>query len=374
MIQTQLQAARVVLQVQGGTSLTLALGQMKFWATDRSWGALQDICFGVFRHLGLLRGVLAALADKPVTDRDLEALLLVALYQLEFTRAAPYAVVDHAVQACARLRKASAKGLVNALLRNFLRRREALALLARRTEEGRWSHQQWWIDELRRAYPDHYGSILAAGNARPPMTLRVNLRRISREDYLALLRACGFDAEPLGPAALLLGEAMRVEELPGFEQGLVSVQDLSAQYAAELLDLEVGQHVLDACAAPGGKTAHILERAGVDLTAVDRDATRLTRVHETLQRLALPAQRVLCADAADPSTWWNGVPFQRILLDAPCTASGIVRRHPDIKWLRRAQDITGLVAQQCRLLEALWRTLAAGGKLLYATCSVFPAE
>jgi 16S rRNA (cytosine967-C5)-methyltransferase len=372
-IQTQLQATRVVLQVQRGSSLTLALGQIRSRVPDRAWGALQDICFGVFRHLALLRGVLAALADKPITDRDLEALLLVALYQLEFTRAAPYAVVDHAVRACARLRKASARGLVNALLRNFLRRREAVLLLARRTEEGRWSYPQWWIEELRRAYPDQYGSILAAGNAHPPMTLRVNLRRISAEDYLALLRTRGFDAEQVGPAALLLGAALRVEQLPGFQQGLVSVQDLSAQYAAGLLDLELGQRVLDACAAPGGKTAHILERADVDVTAVDRDAARLARVRETLERLALQA-RLTCADAADPSTWWDGVPFQRILLDAPCTASGIARRHPDIKWLRRAQDVAGLVAQQRRLLEALWHTLAAGGKLLYATCSVFPAE
>jgi 16S rRNA (cytosine967-C5)-methyltransferase len=364
----------VVLQVQGGSSLTLALAQMRSRAPDRTSGALQDICFGVFRHLGLLRGVLAALADKPVADRDLEALLLVALYQLEFTRAAHYAVVDHAVKACSRLRKTSAKGLVNALLRNFLRRREALLLSARRTEEGRWSHQQWWIDELKRSYPGNYGSILAAGNAHPPMTLRVNLRRTSSEDYLALLRACGFDAEQVGPTGLLLGEAVEVEQLPGFQQGLVSVQDLSAQYAAALLDLEPGQHVLDACAAPGGKTAHILERADVELIAIDRDATRLRRVHETLQRLVLKASRVLCADATDASNWWDGVPFQRILLDAPCTASGIARRHPDSKWLRRAQDVAGLVAQQSRLLDALWHTLAAGGKLLYATCSVFPAE
>lgn len=373
MIQTQLQATRVVLQVLGGTSLTLALGQSRCHVPDRTWGALQDICFGVFRHLALLRAVLAALADKPVTDHDLEALLLVALYQLEFTRAAPYAVVDHAVQACARLRKVSARGLVNALLRNFLRRREALLLLARRTEEGRWSYPQWWIEELKHAYPAQYGSIMAAGNAHPPMTLRVNLRRISIENYLAALRARGLAAEQVGPAALILREAVRVEQLPGFQEGLVSVQDLSAQYAAGLLSLEPGQRVLDACAAPGGKTAHILERADVDLTAVDRDAARLARVHDTLERLGLRS-RLVCADAAETSTWWDGAAFQRILLDAPCTASGIARRHPDIKWLRRPQDVGRLVAQQRRCLEVLWHTLAAGGKLLYATCSVFPAE
>ena len=373
MIQLQLQALRVVLQVEAGASLTVALGRHKTRAPDAGWGALQDVCYGVFRHLGLLRALLGALAHKPLADRDVEALLLVALYQLEFTRAAPHAVVDDAVRACAPLRKTSARGLVNALLRNFSRRREALLQLARRTDEGRWSHPQWWIDELRRTYPDQYGSILAAGNQLPPMTLRVNLQRISTEGYLDLLRSAAMEAERVGPAALQLVRAVRVEELPGFAQGLVSVQDLSAQYAAGLLDLAPGQRVLDACAAPGGKTAHILERADVELIALDRDEARLVLVRETLRRLGLQAQ-LACADAADLPQWWDGVPFQRILLDAPCTASGIVRRHPDIKWLRRPLDIVSLGAQQQRLLEALWHTLAAGGKLLYATCSVFAAE
>jgi 16S rRNA (cytosine967-C5)-methyltransferase len=334
---------------------------------------LQDVCFGVLRHLGLLRGVLTALAARPLPDRDLETLLLVALYQLQFTRAAPYAVVDQAVRACARLRKSSAKGLVNALLRNFLRRPEALLSQARRTEEGRWSYPQWWIDEIKRAYPGCQAAILEAGNVRPPMTLRVNLRQTSCGDYLALLRASGILAEQVSATALILDEPVSVEQLPGFDAGLVSVQDLSAQYAAVLLDLVAGQRVLDACAAPGGKTAHLLERCDAEVTAIDKDPARLARVHETLGRLKLGA-RLLCADAADVSRWWDGVPFQRILLDAPCTASGIVRRHPDIKWLRRPQDAPALVAEQRRLLEALWRVLAAGGKLLYATCSVFPAE
>jgi 16S rRNA (cytosine967-C5)-methyltransferase len=372
-IDTQLRAVWIVLQVLAGRSLASELRKVRYAVQDNSGGALQDICFGVFRHLGLLRGLVAALATRAVTDRDIEALLLVALYQLQFTRAAPYAVVDHAVRACIRLRKNSAKGLVNALLRNFLRRPEALLSQARRTEEGRWSYPQWWIDELRRAYPARHGAILEAGSARPPMTLRVNLRLICCADYLALLRDASISAEQIGRAALLLAEPMSVEQLPGFAQGLVSVQDLSAQYAAALLDLAVGQTVLDACAAPGGKTAHILESADVELTAIDRDGARLARVRETLERLSLRA-RVVCADAAEPSSWWDGMPFQRILLDAPCTASGIVRRHPDIKWLRRPQDGPALAAQQRRLLEVLWHMLAAGGKLLYATCSVFPDE
>ncbi len=373
MIDTQLRATRVVLQVLAGRSLASELRKMRCGVPDDSWGALQDVCFGVFRHLGLLRGVLAAVAARPLTDRDLEALLLVALYQLHFTRAAPYAVVDHAVRACTRLRKSSAKGLVNALLRNFLRQPEKLLSQARRTEEGRWSYPQWWIDDVKRAYPGRYSAILEAGSMRPPMTLRVNLRLIQCEDYLALLRGAGVAAEQVGPAALLLDEPLGVEQLPGFGQGLVSVQDLSAQYAAGLLDLAAGQRVLDACAAPGGKTAHILETADVDLDAIDSDPARLARVRETLERLRLRA-RLICADASDPSGWWDGIPFQRILLDAPCTASGIVRRHPDIKWLRRPQDASALAVQQRRLLEALWHTLAAGGKLLYATCSVFPPE
>jgi 16S rRNA (cytosine967-C5)-methyltransferase len=372
-IETQLQATRVVLEVLGGRSLTGALAESRAPATERSWGAVQDISFGVLRHLGLLRGLLAALVTRPVTDRDLEALLLVALYQLQFSRAAPHAVVDCAVQACERLRKTSAKALVNAVLRNFLRRPEPLVSQAQRTEEGRWSYPQWWIDEARRTYPDRYGAILEAGNAHPPMTLRVNLRRIPREAYVALLRERGLEAKVIGAAALMLDEPQNVELLPGFRDGLVSVQDLAAQYAAPLLDLEAGQHVLDACAAPGGKSAHILERAAVVLTAVDRDAQRLDRVRETLERLRLSA-RLVHADATDPALWWDGTPFDRILLDAPCTASGIVRRHPDIKWLRRAEDIGALAAQQRRLLEALWQTLASGGKLLYATCSVFSAE
>jgi len=372
-IEAQLQAARAVLDVMAGRSLTAALAQRRPQTHERSWGAVQDIAFGVFRHLGLLRGVLAGSLTQPLSDRDLEALLLVALYQLEFSHAAPHAVVDHAVQTCVRLRKSSAKGLVNAVLRRFLRESEALLSQARRTEEGRWSYPQWWIDETRRTYPDRYGAILEAGNLYPPMTLRVNLTRISREEYAALLREQGLGAEAIGEAALLLARPISVDRLPGFRDGLVSVQDLAAQYAAPLLDLCAGLRVLDACAAPGGKAAHILESARVQLTAVDSDTERLERVRETLHRLRLSASLV-CGDASEPGCWWDGVPFDRILLDAPCTASGIVRRHPDIKWLRRMDDIPALAEQQRRLLEALWHTLAAGGKLLYATCSIFSAE
>lgn len=373
MIETQLQATAAISAVLGGRSLTRALDQVRARKGELQWGVLQDVCFGVLRHLGLLRGTLRASTRKPLADLDVEVLLLVALYQLQFTRAPAHAVVDQAVQACVRLHKASAKGLVNGVLRNFLRGPEALLTLARRTEEARWSYPQWWIDQVRQHYPDCFEAVLDAGNARPPMTLRVNLRRITRDDYLALLESDGLPAEAIGLAAVQLAQPVAVDRLPGFRAGLVSVQDLSAQYAQGLLDCASGQRVLDACAAPGGKSAHLLEGTDLDLTAIDSDPERLERVRETLQRLELSATLV-CADASEPSTWWDGRPFERILLDAPCTATGIVRRHPDIKWLRRPEDTAALAVQQRRLLEALWRTLAAGGKLLYATCSIFPAE
>jgi 16S rRNA (cytosine967-C5)-methyltransferase len=299
---------------------------------------------------------------------------LVAIYQLEFTRAAQHAVVDQAVSASVALRKSSAKGLVNAVLRNFLRRRQSILDQARATESGRWSHPQWWIDTLKTAYPACFTEILAASNDRPPMTLRVNLRKAHPESYMQLLAESAFKAQRIGPVALRLDRPMAVDRLPGFKQGLVSVQDLAAQYAAPLLDMRKGQRVLDACAAPGGKTAHIAECCDVDLTAIERDPERLQRIVQTLERLGLSTAQLINADASAIESWWDGVPFDRILLDAPCTGSGIVRRHPDIKWLRRPADVDTLAAQQHALLDALWRVLAPGGKLLYATCSVFPQE
>jgi 16S rRNA (cytosine967-C5)-methyltransferase len=335
---------------------------------------MQDIVFGVLRHLGLLRAVLNELSGRRVEDEDLQVLLLVAIYQLEFTRAAQHAIVDQAVSASIALRKSSAKGLVNAVLRNFLRRRQSILDQARATESGRWSHPQWWIDALKTAYPACFVEILAAGNDRPPMTLRVNLRKADPNSYLKLLAESAFNAHLIGPVAIRLDQPVAVDRLPGFNQGLVSVQDLAAQYAAPLLDLREGQRVLDACAAPGGKTAHIAECCDVDLTAIELDPERLQRIVQTLERLGLSAARLISADAGAVESWWDGVPFDRILLDAPCTGSGIVRRHPDIKWLRRPADVDTLAAQQHALLDALWRVLAHGGKLLYATCSVFPQE
>jgi 16S rRNA (cytosine967-C5)-methyltransferase len=294
------------------------------------------------------------------------------LYQLHYSKAASHAVVDHAVRA-AKQSNAAASGLVNAVLRNFLRRQAELLLLATRTEEGRYSYPQWWIDSIKSQYGLRAEAILDAGNQHPPMTLRVNRRRTMPEHYLAQLAALEISAQLIPPQALWLENPQAVAKLPGFFDGMVSVQDAGAQYAADLLDARDGMRVLDACSAPGGKAAHLLESRNIDLVAVDKDELRLGRVRENLQRLSLEATLV-CGDAAEPASWWDGVRFDRILADVPCSASGVVRRHPDIKWLRRPSDIEAFARQQEQILQALWPLLAGGGKLLYATCSVFARE
>jgi 16S rRNA (cytosine967-C5)-methyltransferase len=263
--------------------------------------------------------------------------------------------------------------LVNALLRNYLRRRTALEADARRSEPGRLGYPQWWIDRVRRARPHAWEAVLAAGNRHPPMTLRVNRRRLTVDAYLARLAVEGIGATRVGEQAVRLEQPRGVDAVPGFRDGDVSVQDAGAQLAAPLLEVRNGLRVLDACAAPGGKTAHLAELADLDLLAIDRDAARVPRIAANLARLGLAAM-VRVADAGDPGGWWDGRPFDRILLDAPCSASGVVRRHPDIKWLRREADLAGFAREQARLLDALWRLLAPDGKLLYVTCSVFAEE
>ena len=266
----------------------------------------------------------------------------------------------------------AAKGLANAVLRNYLR--EADALLARcNSDSAHYSYPQWWIDRVRAAWPQRWESVLNAGNLHPPMTLRVNRRRLTTEQYLVKLRERGIKGEVLGPQAILLERPVPIEAVPGFSTGEVSVQDAGAQLAAPLLDVQPGMRVLDACAAPGGKTGHILELADCALTALDGDPARVPRIRDNLARLGFSA-RVTCADCLAPAGWSEGGLFERILLDAPCTASGVVKRHPDIKWLRRESDIAALAATQGRMLDVLWQQLAPGGKLLYATCSVFPQE
>ncbi|MEK6594503.1 MAG: 16S rRNA (cytosine(967)-C(5))-methyltransferase RsmB [Pseudomonadota bacterium] len=376
MLEVQRLATAVIDSVLSGRSLDSELAVL--WRRHSALSvqqraAIQDICFGTLRFLGRLDALLQALLDKPLLDERLRCLLRAALYQLEYTRAAPHAVVDHAVRACEQLRMTAAKGLVNAVLRNFLRRRAQLVASAQRMDVGRFSHPQWWIDKLRSQYPAHYASMLEVSNLHPPLTLRVNRRRISVEAYLAQLASADIPAQRIIDSAVLLAQPRPVDRIPGFAEGLASVQDAAAQRAAPLLQAGDGMRVLDACAAPGGKAAHILELADVDLTAVDNSAPRLERVNANLARLGLRA-RVVCGDVDHPDGWWDGVPFDRILADVPCSASGVVRRHPDIKWLRRESDIRQFAERQQRMLDGLWRLLASDGKLLYATCSVFHEE
>ena len=372
----QLAASIIVQQVlEGGRNLNQALdeslrGKAAWEPAPRA--ALQDLSYGTLRYYGQLQAILDMLLHKALPDQRVRFLLLVGMYQLQYGKSAQHAVVDHAVRA-AQVLNPRASGLVNAILRNFLRNQAALLEQAGRSVEGKYSYPQWWVDEVQAQYGERGAAILKAGNQRPPMTLRVNQRRGSTTDYLAHLVRQGFPARQIGPVALLLEKPVSVDRLPGFFEGMVSVQDAGAQYAAGLLDVRDGMRVLDACAAPGGKTAHILELVDADMVAVDKDATRLQRVAENLQRLKLKAQ-LLVGDAAQPDVWWDGRPFQRILADVPCSASGVVRRHPDIKWLRRSTDIAGFAAQQLGILRALWRLLAQDGKLLYATCSVFHEE
>jgi 16S rRNA (cytosine967-C5)-methyltransferase len=376
MVEVQRLAAAAVQGVLAGHSLDgelVAAWRAHPQLDERRRAAVRDLACGVLRFLARLEAMLEALLEKPLKDARLHALLLVALQQLSQSRAAPYAVVDNAVKACHALGLTSAKGLVNAVLRNFLRRRAALSARAQRSETARYCHPQWWIDKLRTQYPDEHAAILEAGNARAPLALRVNRRRARVAEYLELLAQNGIEGEPYGAAAVLLQKALPAARVPGLAEGLVSVQDAAAQLAAPLLDLADGMRVLDACAAPGGKSGHVLELADVSLTALDSDAARLERVRDNLARLGFAA-RIQCGDVSEPGAWWDGVAFDRVLLDAPCSASGVVRRHPDIKWLRRESDIAQYTQLQSGMLDALWQTLASGGKLLYATCSVFQEE
>lgn len=373
-------AARRVAQVAAGRRL--AGGPESLTDTAQEPGeaarnlraATFDLCYSTLRRYGRSQAIVAALSHRgQSTDPLVEALLWCALSALESRRYADYTVLDQAGRACALLGLARAKGYVNAVLRAFQRGGAAMAARLQSDLQARWQHPLWWIEQLRAEYPGDWPSILAAGNDHPPMCLRVNARRISAEAYQARLAAEGIEAQRAGPVALLLAKPRPAASLPGYAEGLVSVQDAGAQRAAAYLDLKDGQRVLDACAAPGGKAAHILESAGVALTALDADPARCRDVERLLERLGLCAQ-VRAADCTQAGTWWDGRPFERILADVPCSASGIVRRHPDIKWLRRREDTAAFARRQAAILEALWRVLAPGGKLLYVTCSVFGME
>jgi 16S rRNA (cytosine967-C5)-methyltransferase len=363
-----------------GESLGSLLGAQLARLDDPRQRALaQELVFGTLRWSYRLEALLARLLRKPLKkkDRDLHALLLVGLYQLLILEMPAHAAVSETVEVARQLGKDWAAGMVNGVLRNAQRQSAALLKAVQDTASARWSHPDWWIERLQQDWPENWQQILKAGNQRPPMVLRVNRLQTERDDYLQQLQVSGIEALPLPftESAIQLEQPVGVDSLPGFREGRVSVQDGAAQLCASLLDLQAGQRVLDACAAPGGKTGHILELAPQleSLLAIDVDETRLQKVRENLQRLHLDAG-LLAADAGDPQAWWDGKLFDRILLDAPCSASGVVRRHPDIKLLRRPADVRSLSQQQQRLLEALWPLLASGGMLLYASCSVFREE
>jgi 16S rRNA (cytosine967-C5)-methyltransferase len=374
-------AARILDQVCfQGRSLSQALSQSLDNLPDKTKNQrplIQEICYGVLRDYPRLSLITEGLLKKPfkAKDGDLQSLLLVGLYQLISMRVPDHAAVSETVAAIKDLKKPWARGLANAVLRNFLREKDQRIEQAEQTEEGRWAHPQWLIENIRTAWPDHWQDMLTANNQRPPMTLRVNHSQNTTEDYLAELAAADIPAQAskIVASAVQLTQPLDVTDLPGFSEGRLSVQDTAAQLAAELLRLEPGQQVLDVCAAPGGKTGHILETANVNLTAVDVDAGRLEKVEQNLQRLGQTA-RLLVGDATKPDTWWDGQTYDRILLDAPCSATGVIRRHPDIKILRHATDIPSLAELQAEILNAVWLLLKPGGMLLYATCSVLPSE
>jgi 16S rRNA (cytosine967-C5)-methyltransferase len=369
--------AHCVLAVEQGRSLSDVLPQVPSALRP----GVQALTFATLRQLGAARAVGRRLVQRmpaPPVAALLHSALALLLDDAQGQRYQPHTLVDQAVDAAKAARGTRMQaGFLNACLRRFLREREALCAGLDADPVARWNHPLWWVERVRRDHPDHWEALLDANNRPGPMALRVNRRHVARDDYRQTLLGAGLVAEPVGDDGLVLATAQPVDRLPGFARGDCSVQDSAAQLAAGLLldgrEWPARARVLDACAAPGGKTAHLLERADLDVLALDVDPKRCERIHDNLGRLGLGAE-VQCADAAQTAVWWDGRPFDAILLDAPCTASGIVRRHPDVRWLRRATDVDQLVAIQRQLLEALWPLLRPGGRLVYCTCSVFKAE
>lgn len=379
-MKTRAQAALVIQQVlDQGQSLSAVLPAAQEKVAPRDRALLQELCYGTLRWLPRLDAAVSEMMDKPLKNKSriFHYLILVGLYQLIYTRIPAHAAVAETVNAVKLLKGSSLRGLINGVLRNFQRSAEVILLRIDRVPSVRLGHPEWLTKRLRQAYPDDWEFIMEANNQRPPMWIRNNSQRQSREAMLARMSEAGIPAMSgvEGEDCILLERPCDVTKLPGFEQGDCSVQDGAAQQAAALLDPQPGEWVLDACAAPGGKTAHLLERqpALAGVVAVDADDNRLKRVQENLDRIGLQAQ-VIHGDASTPDLWWPQGQFDRILLDAPCSATGVIRRHPDIKWLRRDQDIRELAELQRRILDALWGKLKQGGTLLYATCSVLPEE
>ena len=376
----RLAAAKALAAVLNGkASLNSSLPTQMDKVEDRDRGFTQDLAFGTARWQPRLSALAAKLLQKPfkAADADVEALLLVGLYQLLYTRVPAHAAIGETVGCADKLKKPWAKALLNAVLRRAQRESEALLAELEHDPVVRTAHPRWLQKSLKAFWPEQWEAICAANNAHPPMILRVNRRHHSRDAYLGLLTDAGIAATPCvySRDGIILDAAADVRSLPGFAEGWISVQDEAAQLAADLLDLAPGQRVLDACCAPGGKTCHILEAepALAGVVAVDLEAKRLVRVRENLARLGLSAE-LIAADGRVTATWWDGKPFQRILLDAPCSATGVIRRHPDIKLTRQPDDIAALAVLQGELLDAMWITLEVGGVLLYATCSTLPTE
>jgi 16S rRNA (cytosine967-C5)-methyltransferase len=367
-------AAQLIAAVQEGQNATECFEQMRrahpAW-NDAIRGSIRDLAWNTLRDYGRGESILRFLLNKPL-PAPIHALLLVALSRLRRCPGQVHTIVDQTVSAAAVLAP-GLKGVVNGVLRNALRRGDEIAIRLESNPAARHAHPQWWIERVRAQYPANWQDILAAGNEHPPMSLRVNRRKISLDGYLDTLGAAGIPARRLANDALLLEHPLPVSRLPGFDAGIVSVQDAGAQWAAHWLAPRNGDRVLDACAAPGGKSAHLLELADIELTALELDPVRAQRLGDNLSRLGLHAE-IRLADCRDIAAWWDGRPFDHILADLPCSGSGVVRRHPDIKWLRRESDIAGFAARQAQILDALWSTLALRGTMLYVTCSIFDEE
>ncbi|WP_419832450.1 16S rRNA (cytosine(967)-C(5))-methyltransferase RsmB [Endozoicomonas atrinae] len=371
-------AARAITRVTLGESLSCVLPQLQEKLSKKDQPLLAELSYGTLRYYHRLDAWLKFLTEKPLKEKeqDIHNLILVGLYQLFFTRIPPHAAIGETVQATRTMGKAWARGLVNGILRNAQRRFEELNDLEERSPVCGWSHPKWLINTIKRAWPEDYQAILVGNNQPPPMTLRVNEQKIKPSRYLKKLLDDCIQAKQskIAPQAITLSRPCPVDKLPLFQEGTVSVQDESAQLAATLIQAKPGDHILDACCAPGGKTCHLLElNPDITVDALDADSTRLERVGENLQRLGLTAN-VLCGDATDPDSWFPGKQYDHILLDAPCSATGVIRRHPDIKLLRKAEDIDALAQLQQKILKAIWPLLKPGGTLLYATCSIMPQE
>lgn len=381
-----LAAASSVAAVESGQSLTEALADVH----PDLRPAAQALAFYAMRHWGMAKALRRTLVEREPPSATMYALIGLSLLLLDASiraqEEAPaegtpiygaHTLVDQAVQATQWHRStASFKGLVNAVLRRFQRERTDILAKVANDLEAKWNHPKWWIESLQKTYPQDWQALLVAANTHPPLTLRVNVRATTREAVLQAFSEQGIDATAFGEAGLVLQVPRPITSLPGYAQGWWSVQDAGAQLAAPMLDVKDGMQVLDACAAPGGKTAHLLELAKVDLTALDVDAVRLERVHQNLKRLGLMRRgiRLVAESAIKTHVWWDGKPFDAVLADLPCTASGIVSRHPDIRWLRRAQDVQQTAKLAREILDSLWSVVAPGGKLLMVTCSIFPEE